>query len=116
MRKKRAIALALSIAERSDVFHRHDAVVLKDGKVLSSGKNRYSNDVVPSHHAEIVALSGFNKSRCAGAVLIVVRLRRTDGECGMSHPCDMCRRRIDAVGIKTVLYSTDDNGVHGRRR
>lgn len=105
--------LALRVAETSDVNHRHGAVVVKAGKPVSLGVNKWRNrDMVQRQkeyspdlttHAEIDALSRVSDPR--GAVVYVARVGK-QGEPKFSRPCDNCAKALNAMGVKTVIYTT----------
>lgn len=42
-----------------------------------------------------------------GVKLYVIRVR-SDGSSGLSHPCPSCSAYIEEMGIKKVVYSTED--------
>ena len=89
------------------IQHRHAAVIVKAGRVLSIGRNRDKThpDAVGvdekgkvftrTIHAEMDALSKVkNKDHLKGATIYVARKGRND-EAGMSCPCKMCQGLIN---------------------
>lgn len=108
--------LATRMAESSDVANRHGAVVVKNGRVLSLGVNKwrnqgyYHNRVVAQDdwqdiltvHAEADALNRVPDAN--GAVLYIARVGN-NGSTAMSRPCWRCMQRIEAAGIKRVVYT-----------
>jgi deoxycytidylate deaminase len=105
----------MKVAESSDCSHRHGAVVVKSGRVLSVGTNRFRNDpefvesdvidgrgTIFSVHAEVNALSRVKDAR--GATIYVARVGG-NGEPRLSAPCSFCRIRIKDRGINTIVYT-----------
>lgn len=94
--------------------HRLGAVVVKSGRILSTGYNeiRYTRELGnPTLHAEQAAILKLLKQRrlsdLIGATLYVTRFTR-GGRIGISMPCDDCAALIRSVGIKEVHYTTDE--------
>lgn len=108
--------LATRMAETSDVDNRHGAVLVKNGRVLALGVNKwrnqgyYHNRVVGQEnwqdiltvHAEVDALNRVSDTH--GAVLYISRVNN-HGDTAMSRPCWRCMERIEAAGIKRVVYT-----------
>ena len=101
------------------IIHRHSAVVVKAGRVLSVGRNRDKThpDAVGvdedgevftrTIHAEMDAFSRVkNKDHLKGATIYVARKGRND-EAGMSCPCKMCQDLINKYGLKRAVYTTE---------
>jgi len=91
--------------------HRLGAVIVKGGRILSTG----FNEIRPSSllktntlHAEasaILKLLKKNKfSDLAGSTMYVTRFTR-GGNVGLSKPCQHCTDLIRSVGISCVNYS-----------
>lgn len=110
---------ALELAKRSTERHRHGAVLVKNGNVLSWGYNKMKShplvfgdnaeDLIKNHsgvHAEVDAIR--KVANPENAVLYVARLRRT-GEPGLSKPCDRCEKAIADAGIKKVIFTIDED-------
>jgi tRNA(Arg) A34 adenosine deaminase TadA len=77
------------------------AVVVRDGMVIATGRNRTIADRDPTAHAEVVAL------RAAGRVLGSERL----GDCDLwvtLEPCPMCAGAISFARLKRVYYGAAD--------
>jgi dCMP deaminase len=93
--------------------HRVGAVIVKNGRVLSTGYNelRYTRELKKlSVHAEEAAILELLKSRrqssLVGADLYVTRI--TPGNrVGLAKPCDRCQKLIQATGIRRVFYTTN---------
>lgn len=111
-KEKSFLDLAMKMAEVSEVENRHGAVLVKNGRVLSLGVNKWRNkglqldDYLPvlTTHAEVDALSRVPDA--AGAVLYIARAGR-DGEARFSRPCKNCMAAIEAAGIKRIIYTVD---------
>ena len=101
------------------IIHRHAAVVVKAGRVLSVGRNRDKThpDAVGvdedgevftrTIHAEMDAFSRVkNKDHLKGATIYVARKGRND-EAGMSCPCKMCQGLISKYGLKKAVFTTE---------
>ena len=88
---------------------------VKSGRVLSTGFNSLnkSNALVrkyfhyPTLHAEIAALSKLDPDMIRDGTLYVYRLRKT-GKAGLSKPCHRCQIALRELGIKRIVYSTDE--------
>ena len=77
------------------------AVVVKDGVVIATGRNRTLVDHDPTAHAEVVAL------RAAGRVLGSERLIGCDLWVTL-EPCPMCAGAISFARIARVYYGASD--------
>ena len=109
---------SLSLKDDSSICHTHAAVILRNNKVLANATNKVgsrSNGCGHSKytiHAErnVIKKLG-NKDLLAGAVLVVVRLKRVDGTLKFyySEPCESCkthlRKHMAEDGLKRVYYS-----------
>ena len=100
------------------IQHRHAAVIVKAGRVLSVGRNRNKTHpdsilyedgerILKTIHAEFDAISRVkNKKQLKGATIYVARIGRS-GDPGMSCPCDMCQGLISKYGLKRAIFTTD---------
>tara|TARA_R110000796_G_scaffold22706_1_gene65537 strand:- start:47 stop:478 length:432 start_codon:yes stop_codon:yes gene_type:complete len=101
------------------ILHRHAAIIVKGGRVLSVGRNRdkthpdaigYEEDGTPytrTIHAEMDAISRVkNKEHLKGATIFVARKGRNN-EPGMSCPCKMCQSLINKYGLKRAVFTTE---------
>ena len=107
--------IARYLADRSEEKKKHGAVVVKSGRVVGAGFNKFKNhpDVVPeslikvhcSRHAEEVAIreAGTNAK---GAILYVARVNN-QGIDRNSKPCIVCAKLIKKSGIKKVIYTME---------
>ncbi|HAG27990.1 MAG TPA: hypothetical protein DCL39_00905 [Alteromonas macleodii] len=105
-----------------EIQHRHAAVIVKAGRVLSVGRNRdktHPDSVgvdddgelfTRTIHAEMDAiLKVKNKEHLKGATIYVARKGRNQKP-GMSCPCKMCQGLISKYGLKKAVFTTE-NGV-----
>jgi deoxycytidylate deaminase len=108
--------LATKHANRSSYYFRLGAVIVKGNRVLSCGHNSIShcsvNDFKNSRHAEMDAILKLIKqqgglSSIAGSTLYVSRITKTGT--GMAKPCIKCTNLARSVGVKEVVYTTDNN-------
>lgn len=102
------LSRALIVAECSE--HRnfkHGAVLVKCGKVLSEGSNKYTNTGkihgFGSIHAEETALRAIKKD-CRGSVMYIARIASYGP--AMSKPCRRCEMLLKNAGIKRVVYTS----------
>jgi len=108
-------------AASESVFYRArvGAVIAKGERILSTGHNyigytKWIKRPYPeSVHAEQAAILQLLKKRrlddLVGSTCYVSRIGR-DGRTKLSRPCTSCAELIRSVGIKEVVYTTD-NGV-----
>lgn len=111
-KQKSLLNLAVRMAETSDVTHKHGAVVVRGGAVLSLGVNRWRNrDLLEQSgpynphittHAEMDALSRVSNPR--GVTIYVARVGK-NGDEKFSRPCDNCTKAMIAAGVKSVVYT-----------
>ena len=77
------------------------AVIVRDGEIIATGRNRVITDHDPTAHAEIVAL------RAAGLALGNYRLEGCDLYCTL-EPCAMCAGAILHARIRRLVYAASD--------
>jgi len=77
------------------------AVVVRDGVIVATGRNRVITDHDPTAHAEIVAL------RAAGVALGNYRLEGCDLYCTL-EPCAMCAGAILHARIRRLVFAASD--------
>lgn len=116
-KQKAYMNVARFLASKSDLRHRHGAVVVKSGRVLGIGYNKSRNhpSVVNEgrhrmdcgYHAEAVAIrdAGDNSK---GATIFVARINR-QGDDLLSKPCGYCQELIQESGIKNVLWTNSNS-------
>lgn len=106
---------AIHEAKKSVMEQRHGAVIVKNNKIIASGHNCYTQHFKQSWstHAEVSAILQLSKKPrnfLKDCDMYVVRL----GTKGMgyplklSKPCPCCKATINAMGIKRVYYSIND--------
>lgn len=100
------------------------AVFSHSGKLIASSCNQkkthclqeyYNSEMpfrrVPYLHAEIAALLKarwiLGRDGLKGCTLYVAR-KRNDGKWGLARPCEACRAAMKDMGIKVVVYTTDE--------
>lgn len=107
--------IARSLAEKSEENKKHGAVVIKSGRVVGYGFNKFKNhtDLIPedlikvhcSRHAEEVAIKTAGQN-AKGATLYVARVNK-QGLDRNSKPCKICTNLIKESGIKKVIYTME---------
>jgi deoxycytidylate deaminase len=94
---------------------KHGSVIVKGGRVISTGMNKdrshpriVSSEHIKDHcsvHAEIDAIK---KARDVhGATIYVARVNKR-GEARDSRPCKRCYEAIRKNGIKKIVYTTSE--------
>ncbi len=121
---------AVNIAKKSNMRTKHGCVIVKQGKIISTGYNRtlgnnkyqgrdFSKDKSLSQgrysiHAEQDALRNSDPKELEGAKLYVIRLGCSDLHPFFmnSEPCKKCTNMINKFiekhGLKQVYYSSDN--------
>jgi tRNA(adenine34) deaminase len=94
-----AIAEALAAQEAGEVPV--GAVIVRDGEMIATGRNRVISDHDPTAHAEMMAL------RAAGVALGNYRLEVCDLYCTL-EPCAMCAGAIVHARIRRLVYAASD--------
>lgn len=112
--------LAKNMALKSVSKFRLGAVLVKKGRVISTGYNDMNKshpimqkylgkrDFTLGLHAEVHSCIGVSASDLLGADLWVCRLHK-DGSLAMARPCQVCQRFLADVGIRRVHF-TDNSG------
>lgn len=77
------------------------AVIVLDGVVVATGRNRVITDSDPTAHAEVVAL------RAAGVALGNYRLDGCELYCTL-EPCAMCAGAMLHARVKRLVYAAAD--------
>lgn len=109
---------AKDVAQNSshDTFW-HGAVLVKGGSVISKSANydrylsfadrfRKYDEWYGTYHAEVGCIYNLNKSKTEGSRLYVVRIN-PNGKFRNSEPCEMCKRALEFMGVREVVYSVD---------
>lgn len=88
------------------------AVICNKSKILGIGFNRHkTHPKAPNKykflHAEIDACLGVNEGQLDKSTIYVFRARK-DGTMGLAKPCSTCHGFLSSVGVKTMVYTTND--------
>jgi deoxycytidylate deaminase len=107
--RSHAAEVAEEAANKSGQYQRHGAVVVQNGKVVSSGFNKTSGRYpsMQTLHAEMAAIK-----MCGSAVdshVYVVRVNN-NGDLANSMPCRRCYMYMVKHGISRVWWSTGNGG------
>lgn len=119
-RQRSYIDLAMDIAasgSQSPCF-RHGAVLVTGGRVIRAAANTWKHSSfgtrfrtrgtgLGTHHAEVSCVLGIDRELTEGATVYVIRINR-EGLLRMSLPCQMCQAVLQFVGVKSVVYSIDE--------
>ena len=112
--EERWLEIATNLAKSSNAGrYRHGAVIVKGGRVISTGINKVRNhpDVfgsvdkikTQSHvHAEMDAIKKVEDLR--GAKIYIARVNKS-GHTGFSRPCENCYNSIIDSGITKIIYT-----------
>jgi tRNA(Arg) A34 adenosine deaminase TadA len=110
------ISVAIKEALNSKYKHRIGAVIVKGGRILSVGHNKVGHRAKhgiweSSVHAEIHAISKLLKpkyhDKLQGCKIFVARVKKS-GQIGLAKPCPCCLSFIKSVGIREIIYTTDN--------
>lgn len=105
--------LAKNVSKHSEHRYKIGAVLVNGGRVISVGFNKCKFNSVYSYpdrlsiHAEAQCIKTSGRESARGAILFVYREDRF-GMPATSKPCDYCMSLLKEVGIKKVLYTTDE--------
>lgn len=112
-KEKSFLDLAVRMSEGSEVDMKHGAVIVKNGRVMSLGVNKWRNqhlqqttktwEPILTTHAEMDALSRVSDAR--GMVIYIARID-SDGNRKLSRPCWRCMDALYKAGVKRVVYTT----------
>ena len=102
-------------AQKSDMEHKLGCVIVRNNEIVASSRNYYAMNFTDawSVHAEVAALMQLRKKsrkffqKCD---MYVVRVGTPHMEypLKLSKPCESCECVINAMGIRRVYYSTND--------
>ena len=106
---------AICEAKKSCMEHQLGCVIVKQNAIVASSCNTYAETFKNawSVHAEVAALMQLRKKPrkyFQDCTMYIVRVGTEQMEYPMklSKPCESCESVINAVGIKRVYYSTND--------
>lgn len=110
---------AIIEAQKSNLRCKHGSVIVKDGKIVSRGYNKYTGydrnggafaNGKWTTHAEADAIHNCTKSNMKNADLYVVRFHSKTNEISNSEPCNDCKELIDRCikkfKLKKVYYTS----------
>jgi deoxycytidylate deaminase len=114
------IRLAKREAAKSKFYFRLGCIITKGNRVLSTGHNSISycelNSFENSKHAEMDAVlkllrrhDGGLSSLC-GSTVYVTRIT-PQGNTALAKPCAKCMSLLISVGVKEVIYTTDNSNT-----
>lgn len=111
-RTRHYLARAAQVAALSTERQKHGALVVKSGKTLAVGVNRFRNDpnIVTdpkrqaSVHAEIAVLNALSGVDLRGAAVYVARVNRM-GAPMLSKPCEDCEAALIERGVRKVYWT-----------
>lgn len=100
-------------AEKSCVNQKHSAALLKNGKIIDVGYNKYCSFTKKSTiHAEIDVLMNMRKKykkkyQMINLDIIIIRISPKDSVLKNSRPCNHCIDTLRKFNIKRVYYSNE---------
>jgi deoxycytidylate deaminase len=100
----------INLANSSPMKFKHASAIIQNGKIYSTGVNRYINnmDTTLSLHSEIQAIAGCKDLRNKSILIIRVS---TNNRLKLSKPCSNCLKQIKNKNIKKIYYSTDEGTI-----
>lgn len=106
----RGLRIASQAAKLSNSHtYKVGAALLKNGKPISTGWNRYSmpkwsfRRKIPTRHAEIHCVGKISEGSVCGCILFIVRIKN-NGELGYSKPCNECFNKLKKLNLKDIYY------------
>lgn len=105
----------INIAQKSNVNQKHSAALIKNGKILNYGYNKYTSFATKSTiHAEMDALltlialkKKFKKHHLLNMDIIIIRISSKNHILKNSRPCNDCIDNLRKYNIRKVYYSND---------
>lgn len=118
----RHIKLARNMALKSQSRFRLGAVLVKKKRVISTGYNQMKKTHTKMQifnpknhsvglHAEVHCTLGVALADLYGAEIFVARVLRND-QLAMAKPCEICRKFLASVGIRSITYTTENTIEH----
>lgn len=112
--KKYYLDTALELANSSDHTFKHGAVVVKDGKMVSFGTNKYkanqtnikTRNMRNSMHAEECAVLQLGTKKFTENATIYVARIASYGRAN-SKPCVRCQKILRSWGFCKAIYTTE---------
>jgi len=104
------VNLAIREAEKSNLYHKHGAVLIYRNKIVGKGHNVYDkytrlkSGKYKSIHAEVMAINNCpNQNILSKCKLIVVRFET--GKMKISLPCKFCQKFLRKKKITKIYHS-----------
>jgi deoxycytidylate deaminase len=109
---------ARHVATQSSMLHRHGCVIVYGGQIIAKACNVHccspSASGLWSIHAEVNAIRKVKSRRILSECdMYIVRIgpEAAGFPFKLSKPCRHCQTIIEEVGVRTVFYSWDENGL-----
>jgi deoxycytidylate deaminase len=104
--------IAAKIAQNSNMYQKHGALIVYKKTIISSGTNNYllKSSKKYSTHAEISAINKVkNKKQLSECEMYIVRIGpdKFNNMLKYSKPCINCQNYINKYNIKKIYYSTN---------
>lgn len=102
----------IKVAEKSCVNQKHSAALIKNGKIINYGYNKYCSFAKKSTiHAEMDALmtlrKKYKKHQLMNMDIVIIRISPKNHELKNSRPCNGCIDILRKFYIRRVYYSDD---------
>lgn len=104
------------VAVNSAVTHKHAACLMKGGKVMGIGINKYfqikmHNETMNlSVHAEMDVLAGISTKISKGMDILIIRVTKSL-TLRNSRPCNVCIDKLRQRGIRKAYYSNSEGQI-----
>lgn len=110
---KGTIELAISQALKSNMAHKHGAVIFKNGKIIGAGYNNPMTTKKTSRpvsiHSEKDCMKGLRGDQIYGSNILAIRVTNT-GNLSHGAPCSGCSRLMKRKGVERVFwFDTEGN-------
>lgn len=108
------VSILTRLATNSAMTHKHAACLMKGGKIVGMGVNKYfqikvnQNPMHISVHAEMDALAGTRSFK--GMDILIVRVDKSL-TLRNSRPCNSCIDKLRQRGIRKAYYSNVDGDI-----
>lgn len=107
------LSLATKRARQSVFKQQVGAVLVKGGRVISTGYNqlRYTSSKTPRRHEQSLhaeqacILRAPHNTDFKGSILFISRVTK-DGKHALAKPCPFCTALLKSLSIKKVVYTT----------
>ncbi len=99
----------IKVAEKSCVNQKHSAVLIKNGKIINYGYNKYCSFAKKSTiHAEMDALmtlrKKYKKHQLKNMDIVIIRISSKNNELKNSRPCNGCIDILKKSYIRRVYF------------